>query len=261
MDPTLEPLDDIRRNPTGVNVPPLERLVSVGAGAAAVVLGVRSRSLGGVVLAGAGAALIARGISGRCPLYRARAMKPGIELRRSVVIAAPRHEVYQVIRNFSGLSKLVKRIESVDVHDKHVSQWVAVVGPMHLQWLAEVVDSEPDRYLSWGTIPGGDIEHLGSIELLDGPGRRGTLLNLEMTVYPPGERWFWPFKAPLQAMLGQLLGAELVRLRKAIEGARAGRADTADAVDADAAFADEDFAEVEAEGAPHVTQTPPPPAL
>src|SRR3954464_13720115 len=53
------------------NVGEVERAVSLGAGAALIVGGLKHRSLPGLLFAGLGAALAWRGVSGRCPAYSA----------------------------------------------------------------------------------------------------------------------------------------------------------------------------------------------
>ena len=75
-------LDPIRSQPDGVNVPNLERLITVGVGLVGAGLGVTAALLGsrrlaviGGSIAAIGAGLIARGVSGRCPAYRARARR------------------------------------------------------------------------------------------------------------------------------------------------------------------------------------------
>ena len=59
-------------------------------GGALAALGVRHKS---VALAIAGSALATRGVLGRCPVYRMRAVRKGIEVRRAVTIQATRQEI------------------------------------------------------------------------------------------------------------------------------------------------------------------------
>lgn len=69
--------DSIRHRLTGVNVPTVERYLSVGigvaaagAGVTAAILGGRKLFAGGIAVTAIGAALIARGVTGVCPLTR-----------------------------------------------------------------------------------------------------------------------------------------------------------------------------------------------
>ena len=79
----MDTREQIRSRLDGVNVPTIERYVSVGVGLAATGLGVAASILGprragkivGSVVAAAGLALIARGVTGVCPLTRALAKR------------------------------------------------------------------------------------------------------------------------------------------------------------------------------------------
>lgn len=74
---------DLRNRLEGVNVPTIERYVSVGVGLAAAGAGVAASILGsrraglivGSAVAAAGLALIARGVTGVCPLNRMMARR------------------------------------------------------------------------------------------------------------------------------------------------------------------------------------------
>lgn len=70
-------LESIRTQLTQ-NVPRVERIGSVGIGAALVGYGLSRRSLDGLLLAAAGGALVARGATGHCAMYE----KLGINSRQ-----------------------------------------------------------------------------------------------------------------------------------------------------------------------------------
>ncbi|MBZ0234660.1 MAG: SRPBCC family protein [Deltaproteobacteria bacterium] len=209
--------DQIRMRTEGINVPRIERLISIGAGTLALALGVRARSLPGILLAAAGGALVARGVTGRCPYTRWRALGGGIELRRSILIQAPRHEVYAVWRDLPGLTRFLERFEAIEVTDEKTSHWVAAVGPVQLHWLAQITDEQPGRFLAWEALPGGDVRHEGSIELSEYPDHRSTLLTVEMRFHPPAELVLAPFAGLVRALTDHQLAADLIRLRQFIE--------------------------------------------
>lgn len=78
----MDTRSEIRRQPQGVNIPNLERIVTVGVGLVGAGIGVTAALLGsrriaiiGGSIAALGAGLVARGVTGHCPAYRASARR------------------------------------------------------------------------------------------------------------------------------------------------------------------------------------------
>src|SRR4051812_44476988 len=70
IEPTVESKRSARRQQSDINVSRQERAGSAIVGALLIWLGIKRRSLGGILFAAAGAALVNRGVTGRCQLYK-----------------------------------------------------------------------------------------------------------------------------------------------------------------------------------------------
>jgi uncharacterized membrane protein len=208
----------IRSRIVGVNVPRLERVASVVVGGALAALGLRRRSLGGIAVAGVGAALIARGVTGRCPTYRVRALRKGIQVRRAVTIQATPQQVYEVWRDLENLPRFMQHVDSVTLEEGGISRWRVTEGPKQLEWRAEIVEDTPGRRLRWRALPGGDIRHEGSIDLRQAPGDRGTIVEVKLHYFPPGGLLVASMLPGFFRKLTNVqIGQELARLQQLIE--------------------------------------------
>ena len=210
-------MQHVRSRIVGVNVPPIERIVSGLAGAAAIFLGVRRRGISGVVATGLGAAAIVRAVSGRCPAYRARAARKGIHVRRAITIQARPDEIYAMWRDLSNLPRFMSHVKSVTDEGNGVSRWVVEVAGKTLEWTAKLEEDIPNRRLRWASTAG-DIRHSGEIDLREQPADRGTTLEVKMHYFPPGGLLV---AGALYGFLRKIakvdIGTELVRLRQLLE--------------------------------------------
>jgi uncharacterized membrane protein len=210
-------MQKIRSRIVGANIPTAERIATGVAGAAAIVLGLRQRSIGGFVSAGLGTIALARAISGRCPAYRARAIRKGIHVRKVITIQATPASIYSVWRDLSKLPAFMSHIKEVVDEGNNISRWVVAVGKKHLEWRAQVVEDTPNRRLRWRSI-GGDVSHEGEIDIREQAGDRGTVVEVKLHYFPPGglvvASAFYGF---LRKIVRLDLGTELVRLRQLLE--------------------------------------------
>lgn len=208
----------IRSRIVGVNVPPVERIVSGLAGGALAAMGISRRSLGGLLVAGVGVAAIARAVSGRCPAYRMRAIRRGIHVRRVITIQCTPREVYDLWRDLTNLPKFMSHVESVTMEDANISKWVIKEGPKELVYRAEISEDTPGRRLRWRSLPGGDLEMEGALELREAPADRGTEVEIKLHYFPPGGL---VVAGALYSFLRRIprmqIGVELARLRQLIE--------------------------------------------
>jgi uncharacterized membrane protein len=218
---------DIRSRIVGINVPRWERLASVviGGGLAALAakriaaVGRKHRALGsGAALGALGLGFLARGISGRCGVYRMRAVRKGIEIRRAITIQCSPQEVYELWRNLANLPRFMHHVQEVEVLGNNLSRWRVQEGPTTLEWQAEITEDTPGRRLRWSSLPGGDIENEGVLDLYPAPAGRGTVVEVRMRYKPPGGLLVMgPLSGFLRKLPGLQLGEELARLRMLIE--------------------------------------------
>jgi uncharacterized membrane protein len=176
----------IRSRLVGINVPTAERIASVAIGSAFAFVGVRRRDIAGFVLAAIGGALVARGVTGRCGLYRMRAARKGIEVRRAVTVQASPGEVYELWREMRG---------SVDV-----------------------LEDAPARRLRWRSLPGDELRFEGTLDLIEAIGDRGTIVDVRILYRPRGGLVVSGMLGNyLRKLHGIELAEELARMRMVLE--------------------------------------------
>lgn len=210
-------MHNVRSRLLGVNIPAGERVATGLVGAAAILIGLRRRGLAGAIAAGLGSVAVVRAITGRCPGYRARAVRRGIHVRRVVTIQAKPEQIYSIWRDLANLPRFMSHVKSVTDEGGNISRWVVEVGGKELEWRAEIVEDSPGRRLRWKSI-GGDIRHEGEIDIRPESGDRGTVLEVKMHYFPPGGLLV---ASTLYGFLRKIakvdIGGELVRLRQLLE--------------------------------------------
>jgi uncharacterized membrane protein len=210
-------MQHVRSRIVGVNIPTSERVATGVVGAAAILLGARQRSIGGMIAAGVGTALVVRAIAGRCPLYRARAVRKGIHVRRVITIQATPAQVYTMWRDLANLPRFMTHVKSVTPEDETISKWVVEVGGKRLEWRAEIVEDSPNRRLRWKSL-GGDISHEGEIDIREATGDRGTEVEVKMHYFPPGGLLTASMLYGVLRKIANVdIGIELARLRQLLE--------------------------------------------
>src|SRR5688500_3048839 len=109
------------------NVHAIERWASILGGVALAASGFRKSPASCTLRMLAGASLVHRGVTGQCEMYRilgVRSAPPppnaalpfelGIRARAAVTIAQPRHEVYEFLRQFENLPRVMRHLKSVE---------------------------------------------------------------------------------------------------------------------------------------------------
>jgi uncharacterized membrane protein len=209
---------DIRNRIVGVNVPNSERIASAIASGAVILVGLRRRSLGGIAIAGLGAVMMVRAISGRCPVYRSRALRKGVRVRRAITVQATPQQVYEIWRDLERLPRFMRHVSSVTLEGNRISRWVVKEGPKQLEWRAEILEDTPNRRIRWKSLPGGDIEHEGVVEISEAPADRGTIIDVKLQYFPPGGLFVASALAGfLRKLTSVQIGEELARLQQLVE--------------------------------------------
>jgi uncharacterized membrane protein len=114
----------------------------------------------------------------------ATAFKP---ITTSAMINRPVEDVYRFWREFQNLPRFMFHVDSVSLAGDGRSHWV-VKAPAggSVEWDAEIVDDRPNELISWRTVEGADVKHSGTVRFLTAPGRRGTLVQVDIEYCPPG---------------------------------------------------------------------------
>ena len=196
---------------TGVNVGRGERFVSGAAGSILVVQGLARRDLVGLLIAGFGGALAYRGASGHCGIYerlgvdtahqdgRTKRQTPrGTHVVYSILIDKSPEELYAYWRRLENLPNIMTHLKSVRVIDDRRSHWIAkaprIIGGQ-VEWDAEITADETNSLIAWRALPGGDVEHRGSVQLVRALGDRGTAIRVDLDYQPPaGQLGRWVAK-------------------------------------------------------------------
>jgi uncharacterized membrane protein len=201
------------------NVSGIERAASVAAG---LLLMTATRRTRGPALATAlGAGLMARGLSGYCPINaatrrggrrrddtrKALGGPRGVHVTESIVVRAPREEVYAFWRSLSSLPRFMTHLERIDVTSDTRSHWVTS-GPAGTR------------------MPGAEVASAGSVHFHE-TAEGGTGIRVRLQYDPPaGKVGAW-----LSALLGedpaQQIREDLQRLRELFDGAASPTAPTA----------------------------------
>jgi uncharacterized membrane protein len=153
---------------------------SIGGGAAMAAFGVSRKSWLGTALAAAGGFLVYQGFRDSH-----KAAHP-IHVERSFTINRPTNEVFSYWRNFENLPKFMRHLRSVETTGDRTSRW-QVRAPLGwpIGWDAEITDERENDYILWRSLPGGTVEHRGSIEFRNAPFEGATEIAVSLDYRPP----------------------------------------------------------------------------
>jgi uncharacterized membrane protein len=177
-----------------INVGQKERIASVVAGTALSVLGIRKwNTVYGKALTTAGALLLKRGVTGYCEvnnlLKRNTANKKAsaLEVKSVFTVLKPVSEVYEYWRNLENLPSFMQHLQSVEVLDERRSSWSARIpgGLGEISWEAVIQDEEPNRLLSWSSLPGSTIDNAGHITFVEGEDNQSTVVTARISYRLP----------------------------------------------------------------------------
>lgn len=189
------------------NASPGERLLFGGIGLGLILLSLRQRGQGGVLLGTGGALLLAGAAMGRglgdAALGIERTPQDTIAVEEAVTIGLPPEELYAFWRDFGNLPRFMKHLEAVTVQDGDGtrSHWVAKAPlGLHAEWDAEITEDVPGRRIAWRSLEGSQIQNEGHVDFRPAPGDRGTEVHVALTYRPPG--------GTLGTAVARLLGEE-----------------------------------------------------
>ena len=217
---------------SGRNVGDVERVVSVIAGTALALFGLRRFSLTRLGFASIGASLVYRGLTGHCALYERAGVSTadpregvrgnlGTKIERAVLIYAPSDRIFRFWRNFANLPRFMDNVESVQVIDSRRSHWIARgLGGVRAEWDADIINEVPNELIAWRST-GGDVDHAGSVRFEPGPGGRGTTVRVSLQYDPPGGSAGHTVASWLGTDAGARVEQDLQNLKRVIEAGEA----------------------------------------
>ena len=146
----------------------------------------------------------------------------GIEVQKSLYIAAPVDAVYSFLENYDNFPRFMRNVQSVDVLPDGRSHW-KVKGPAGttLEWDSITTRLVKNERIEWSTVEGGPVTHIGAIRLE--PVDAGSRVHVRMTYSPPAGMLGHAVARLLGADPKSELDEDMLRLKSALETGRAPR--------------------------------------
>jgi uncharacterized membrane protein len=155
-------------------------------GGALMLSGVRSRGVLGFLKVSGGTALLTRSVLNRPLATIGGGARHGrIIVAKSLRVSAPVENVFQVLANYTNFPQFMRNVREVTQGQDGRSHWV-VAGPagVPVEWDSITTRYEPNRVISWCSLPGSTVDHAGTIRL-EPSDDGGTLIEVKMSYAPP----------------------------------------------------------------------------
>jgi uncharacterized membrane protein len=110
-----------------------------------------------------------------------------VTVEKSIVVNRSADECYRFWRDFENFPLFMKHIESIQVLPNNRTHW-KVKAPVggSVEWDAEVTVDQPGELLAWHSVEGADVDNAGTVRFEPAPGRRGTIVRIDLQYSPPG---------------------------------------------------------------------------
>lgn len=136
----------------------------------------------------------------------------------TMAINSPPEKVYEFWRKLENLPRFMQHLESVRETGDRTSHWVAKApGGVRVQWQSEIVEEQPNQFISWRTREGSEVNHYGSVRFETAPGGRGTIVRVEMYYGLPGGRVAQRAAQLFSAAPETVIKEDLRRLKQLLE--------------------------------------------
>jgi uncharacterized membrane protein len=208
--------------PPGVWWSPTKRLLATASGGALIIFGFSQRGVLGAAAGITGAGFCVRGLTNLRfrRLLGLDRIHPAIALQKTLTVHAPVEDVFTWWSHYEEFPRLLPHVREVRRITAEQSHWV-VTGPLGFPvwWDARVTRLVPNEFLTWNTLPGSQISHLGSVRFeASGPG--GTRLDILLAYTPPAGVLGHLFATLLGASPKHLMDTDLVRFKSLLEDGR-----------------------------------------
>jgi uncharacterized membrane protein len=224
----------ISHNRHAINITQKERIFSAIGGGLLAAIGLQRRGGSGIALAALGGDLLRRAITGHSYAYEAIGIRTaekgqgaettsvpyelGIRVDRSITINKPRHEVFRFWSNLENLPTFMKHVESIQQLEGGRSRWtVCAPAGRKVSWDAVIHNQIDNEMIAWRSLPGGDVDHAGSVWFMDAPAGRGTEVKVELQYNPPAGIIGAAVASLWGEEPGRQIGDDLERLKEHLE--------------------------------------------
>jgi uncharacterized membrane protein len=126
------------------------------------------------------------------------------EVKETIDVDVPVHTAYNQWTQFEQFPQFMENVEHVEQIDDTHLKWVAEIGGKKAEWIAEIVQQEPDQVIVWRSMDGKGTSGEVQFEPI-GPDR--TRIEVKMTWEPEG----------LLESLGAKIGADELGVKKDLE--------------------------------------------
>lgn len=199
---------------------PAKRLLAAGVGMALAGSGLlRRRSSLGLGLAAVGAGLLLRSGTNRSfgQMIGLGSTPSHVTVQKSITVGAGIDDVYGLWADLENLPRFFGHVRAVERRTDGRSEWhVRGPGRLPIRWIAQIVDHEPSRHMTWRTISG-PIAHTGTIQF-EPVDDETTRVHVRMSYRPPAGS----IGHSLAALLGwdpkHTLDEDLQRMKQLLEG-------------------------------------------
>ena len=76
------------------------------------------------------------------------------EVKETLDVNVPVHTAYNQWTQFEQFPQFMENVERVEQIDDTHLKWVAEIGGKKSEWIAEIVQQEPDKVIAWRSIDG-----------------------------------------------------------------------------------------------------------
>lgn len=95
-------------------------------------------------------------------LRRTGQARRAVDLRTTVIVERPIHEVFEFCRDFENFPRIVDVLLSVEDTQDGRSHWAVRSSTGHvIQWEAMVTKYVPNSVIAWRSVPGSQVEATG----------------------------------------------------------------------------------------------------
>ncbi len=105
-------------------------------------------------------------------------------VRRSVEVAVPVRTAYDQWSQLETFPRFLQVVHEVEVSRPTLTRWVVGYGPLRHEFLAEVLEQQPDEHLRWRSL-GRRLRHRGDVHFRAlGPARCEVTVAMQMDAPP-----------------------------------------------------------------------------
>jgi uncharacterized membrane protein len=201
------------------NWAPATRLFMGTLGGVLALAGIRGRWPGSKALGVLGLGLLARAATNLPPrrLVGIGAGRHAVEVEKTIRIAAPIDQVWELWSNFENFPRFMSHLREVRKIDEGRSHWVAV-GPagVPVEWDAVITDWVPQQFLGWKSVDDSTVQMAGMVRFRPTDGGE-TEVDVKLSYNPPAGAVGHAVAFLSGADPKQAMDEDMVRLKSLLE--------------------------------------------